>query len=79
MNGALVAAVFQAWRADGAIRLENEGDAGHSLDDAPAGQASDNPLRKIDIPKKALYIMFGVAIVGSIISANIFTVSTQGI
>lgn len=95
MNGALVAAVFQAWRQhpveaegerEGLIHLphhlghhdhengDHDHDHAHLNLHVKEGEASDNPLSDIVIPKKTLYLLFGVAIVGSIISANVFTV-----
>lgn len=85
MNGALVTAVYRIWGEDGDIRLKTANGEGEplegsttveprSLEATPMGEASDNPLRNVDIPKKTLYILFGVALVGTIISANVFVV-----
>lgn len=78
MNGALVAAVFQAAKSpQGRIRLVNrDSDGDHStLEAEPSAQAVDNPLANVDIPRNHLVAMFVVSIVGSIISAFVFTVS----
>jgi hypothetical protein len=73
MNGALVAAVYQALvERGGAISLPADGEVNSS--EAGGKEAIDNPLADVDISPRALAIMFAVSIGGSIISANIFTV-----
>jgi len=77
-NGAVAAAVFQAWRASGAkptqpIALpssDQESDPGR-----PSGEAADNPLAAVDVPKKAVIAILALSIGGSIASAFIFVVS----
>jgi len=77
MNGALVAAFFRAHKsAKGGIRLGNGPMDGEdsTFEDKSPGQAVDNPLANVDIPRKHLVAMFVVAIVGSTISSFVFTV-----
>jgi hypothetical protein len=73
MNGALVAAVYQALtERKGAISLPVNGE--HESSETAGKEAIDNPLADVDIPPRTLAIMFAVAIGGSIVSANVFTV-----
>jgi len=69
-NGAIAAAVFQAWRTQ-SIALPS-GDDESETDRQPGGEAPDNPLHKVDVPKKIRIIIFAVSIGGSIASAFIF-------
>jgi hypothetical protein len=80
MNGALVAAIYQTLReaksggVAGRIRLNGDEDNNGEISKASQGEAIDNPLAHIDIPRKTVIIMFAVSVVGSVISAFIFTV-----
>ena len=81
-NGAVAAAVFQAWRASGGNSTQpialpsSDPDSDPNNDpDKPSGEASDNPLAAVDVPKLALIVIFGSSIVGSIAAAFIFMVS----
>lgn len=90
MNGALVAAIYQTLRevksggVAGRIRLNGDENNANELSTAEvkasqAGEAIDNPLAHIDIPRKTVIIMFAVSIVGSIVSAFTFTVRSYHI
>jgi len=76
-NGAIAVAVFQAWLGSGTqngtqpIALPS-GDDESETDRIPGGEAPDNPLADVDVPKPILIGIFGVSIVGSIISSFIF-------
>jgi hypothetical protein len=81
MNGALVAAVYQALteRAGtgitGAISLPVHGNGSAEPEaESSGGAAIDNPLAGIDIPPKTLALFFGIAVAGSVASAFVFTV-----
>jgi len=74
-NGAIAAAVFQAWRVSGAkaaqpIALPSSDQ--ESDPDRPSGEAADNPLAAVDVPKKVVITIFALSIGGSIASAFIF-------
>lgn len=73
--GAYLAADIRASLRRSRIRLENESDDSHATKVLREGEATDNPLHEVDVPKKTLYIMFAGSIIGAIISANIFVVS----
>lgn len=78
MNGALVAAVFRAQNSTkGGIRPgDGESDDEEiASEGGPSGQAVDNPLANVNIPRKHLVAMFVIALVSSIISAFVFTAS----
>jgi len=74
-NGAVAAAVLQAWIASSGttqpIALPT-GDDESETDRLPGGEAPDNPLAHIDIPKKVVITIFAVSIGGSIVSAFVF-------
>jgi len=79
-NGAIAAAIFQAWRASGSsqpIALPT-GDDESETDKNPGGEAPDNPLAHIDIPKKVLITIFAVSVGGSIVSAFVFVFVVGG-
>ena len=81
-NGAIAAAVFQAWRASSAnsgqaIALpSSDPDSDPNNDpDKPSGEASDNPLATVDVPLIVRIVIFGLSVGGSIAAAFIFMVS----
>ena len=75
-NGAIAAAVFQAWRASGTESHQHIAlPFGDHESDPEGGAAFDNPLAGVDVPKKVLIRIFAVSIGGSIASAFIFVVS----
>jgi len=69
--GAYLAADIRALYYKSPIRLELNTEDG-PVNDLNPSEASDNPLHKVDVPKKTLYIMIAGSIIGAIISANIF-------
>ena len=77
-NGAIAAAVFQAWRASSGkapqpIALPSSDQESDPY--RPTGEATDNPLAAVDVPKKAIIVIFALSIGGSIAAAFIFVVS----